>query len=234
MYWEDLLLAEVGEWSARWMDSAPPPSVLFAPEDDQWRAASDLLRNRGLPGEATSSGTVQLRGSDPLTLWSMGLDYLRSTELERQLDEPELRTDEQPPKFVARQGLTRIAGLPSIGPGGRITVYDLPSGPFVDVSVRPLAELRGARGWRDPAGVQAAANGMVGAARGFRLRAAFGYSEPSAYEEAGLVRPAFVLVLDGPEAAGIPHWRVSIAVPATYDDDGDDGAASGRDSDWCV
>jgi hypothetical protein len=132
--------------------------------------------------------------------------------------------------------LTTLLGLPSLGPGGRITEYQFAGGGFVDLTVRPVARTVPGGRWRDPRVVQAAVDGMVGGARGIQqLRGAFGYVEASAYEVARFSRPSFVFVLDGPRFDTGPHWRVSIAVPATYgEEDGGGSGDDGVDSDWCV
>jgi hypothetical protein len=239
MYWDDLSLQDAGEWAyQQGRTIALPPSLWFGPPARQVQAAHEIIARRGWRAEISSSaGTVRMpaEAADD-EVWEDALGYVHSNDLHREVDEqPELRAEEQPPAFVRRLAVTRIEGLPSLGPGGRMTLFDLPSGSFVDVSVRPKAELVGAAGWRDPREVQAAVMGMVGEARGYRLRGALGYSEPSPYEVARSARPSFVFVLDADQVPGAPHWRVSIAVPATVDDDGDGGAVGrGQDSDWCV
>jgi hypothetical protein len=239
MHWEDLAVHWVGDWAAdqrRLTDL--PPSLSFGPPTVQVATAREILSRRGWGGDVSSpAGTVRMPATAPDDArWADALDYVHSTDLHREVDEqPDLRADEQPSAFVRRQALTAIEGLPSLGPGGRMTLFDLPSGSFVEISVRPRAELVGATGWRDPGDVQAAVTAMVGDVREYRLRGALGYSEPSSYEVARLTRPSYVFVLDGPDVPGAPHWRVSIAVPATVDGDGDDGPAGrGQDSDWCV
>lgn len=238
MYWADLDLRQTGDWAAEQMGSVPlPPSVLFGPPALQVQAAQEILARRGWAGDISPAGTVRMSADGTAgQVWEDGLGYLFSNDLHREVDEqPEWRPDEQPPEFVRRLALSRIEGLPSIGPGGRLTLFEFPSGAFLDVTVRPRARLVAAAGWRDPGYVEDAVAAMIGELRDYRLRGAFGYSEPSAYEVARLTRPSFVFVLDGPQVPGAPHWRVSIAVPATVDEDGDDGAVdSGQDSDWCV
>jgi hypothetical protein len=239
MYWDDLMPAETADWAHDQMHSPePPPNLVFAPPREQEEAAERLRYAMDRHIEISPrTGTVRIPGPvEDLPLGGILEFYLYGASFHRELDDdPELRTDEQPPKFVRRRLLTRIEGVRSLGPGGCLTWFDLPSGDFVDISIRPRAELVRTAGWRDPRDVEAAVTAMVGDARGFRLRAAFGYSEPSGYEVAGLCRPAFVFVLDGPPIEGRPHWRVSIAVRASRDGDGDDGnAGRGQDSDWCV
>ncbi|MEU4289323.1 hypothetical protein AB0E63_13970 [Kribbella sp. NPDC026596] len=239
MFWDDLMPTETADWAAAQMRSPqPPPNLVFAPPPEQAEAAERIRFAFDRHVEISPrTGTVRIAGPvDGLPLDEILDFFVNTASFHRDLDhEVELRTDEQPPKFVRRQVLTRIEGTASLGPGGRMTWFDLPSGDFVDISLRQRAERVRAVGWRSPREVEAAVAAMVGDARGFRLRAAFGYSEPSGYEVAGLCRPSFVFVLDGPPMEGAPHWRVSIAVPASRDDDGDGGAAGrGQDSDWCV
>ncbi|RZT13658.1 hypothetical protein EV649_6854 [Kribbella sp. VKM Ac-2569] len=239
MYWDDLMPTDTADWAADQMQGRePPPNLLFAPPGEQEAAAERIRYEFDRRIEISPrTGTVRIAGPvDDLPMDGIVEFFLDTATFHRDPDpEVELRTDEQPPKFVQRQLLTRIEGIRSVGPGGRVTWFNLPSGDFVDLTVRPRAERIRAAGWRDPREVAAAVNGMVGDARGFRLRGAFGYSEPSGYEVAGLCRPSFVFVLDGPPMEGRPHWRVSIAVPASRDGDGDDGnAGRGQDSDWCV
>ena len=239
MHWDDLTLSETGEWAFEHTRTVSlPPSIVFGEPAEQVAAAHEILERRGWRGEISSlAGTVRMPVDGPEEqVWEAGLGYVFSNDLHREIEESlELPPDEQPPGFVRRLALTRIEGLPSIGPGGRMTLFDLPSGAFLDITVRPRATLLGAAGWIDPGEVQDAAAAMVGRAPGYRLRGTLGYTEPSAYEAAGSSRPSFVFVLDGPDVPGAPHWRVSIAVPATVDDNDDDGPVGrGHDSDWCV
>jgi hypothetical protein len=234
MLWDDLMLSEVGDWAAERRRAELPPDLYFGPSDEQVAAAREIVHSHGWHAEVSRpAGSVQFRGADPEDLWQLGRHYLAHVDVPRSLDEqPELRTDEQPPDFVRRQAVTSIEGVPSIGPGGRMALLELRSTTYVEVSVRPRTWLAAAGGWRDPREVENAVTGMVGDARGYRLRGVFGYSEPSAYEAARSCRASYILVLDGPPQEGAPHWRVSIAVPATSGGDGDDGR--GQDWDWCV
>ncbi|MFD7160995.1 hypothetical protein ACFV9C_40875 [Kribbella sp. NPDC059898] len=229
MEWEDLFLPDTAEWAAELMGRYDlPPILTYAPPAVQDAEATRRLRDVSLEPFDLSGGLTRIRlDQDPYRLWESALVYLYRTVPERQVYSEE----DGPPSYVDRQVLTRIAGLPSIGPGGRMIWFDLPSGPFIDIGVRPLASLRPSAGWRAPGQIQTAVDGLVGAARGFTLRGALGYTEPSRYEPARAARPMFVFVLDGPPLDGGPHWRVSIAVPATLDDGDGNGT---QDVDWCV
>lgn len=233
MEWQDLFLPDTADWAAERMGGVDlPPILSFAPPDVQESEARRILQDVSLEPSELSGGLARIRlAEDPYRQWESALVYLYRTVPERQVYSEE----DEPPSFVDRQVLTRIAGLPSIGPGGRMTWFALPSGSFIDISVRPVATLTPSADWRDPGQIQAAVEGMVADARGFTLRGALGYTEPSRYEHARTARPMFVFVLDGPRLGGVPRWRVSIAVPATLDEDGDDGSAQpGQDLDWCV
>jgi hypothetical protein len=233
MEWENLFLPGTADWAAEQMGRYDVPPILsYAPPGVQGVEAGRILHDVSLEPFDMSGGLARIRlDENPYRQWESALVYLNRTVPERQVYVEE----DEPPSFVDRQVLTRVAGLPSIGPGGRMTWFDLPSGPFIDISVRPVATPVPSAGWRDPGQIQTAVDGMVGAARGFTLRGALGYTEPSRYEYARTARPMFVFVLDGPPLEGGPHWRVSIAVPATLDEGGEDGSAwRGQDTDWCV
>jgi hypothetical protein len=187
--------------------------MVFAPVAEQIARSEYLLAVIGLDGEILRrSGTARLHGRQ---YWDMAMLYLEEAQLPLELDvDLEWTGTEHPPQFVSRQAVTRVAGLPSLGPGGRVTQFELPSGEFIDIAVRPLVSLAESGGWRDPDEVEGAVRAMVGPLPEYRLRAAFGYPEPSAYEAADVVGAAFVFVLDGPRSGEGPAWRVSIAVPA--------------------
>ncbi|WP_112236712.1 hypothetical protein [Kribbella monticola] len=238
MRWQELSAGDAGYWAAEQMSRSDPlPTMVFAPVERQVAEARQLLAQRGLPGDVLSwSGTVRMRSEygESASEWEAAMEYLAMTESSRDFD---VDSEDELPGFVTRQVSTRLYEWQSIGPGGRVTAYDLPHAHFVDVTVRPLVtRIRGGR-WRPPEQVETAVRAMVGPARDYRLRAVFGYPEPSAYEAANLVRPAFVFVLDGPSDGEGPRWRVGIAVPATFGGEGDaepDDDGGDMDSDWCV
>jgi hypothetical protein len=239
MFWQELDPGQVGDWVASQMDAdrrIPPPSLAFAPAEQQAYFAGRWLEDHGMGGQVLSrSGTLRLWDyvdRDYDQLWQSAADYLHWMDMGREPDETvELSAEERPPPFVVRQVLTRIQGLVSLGPGGRVVIYDRG---VAEISARPRASAEVTGGWRSPTEVVAAVSGMVGATRGGRLRGAFGYSEPSVYEPPTLVRPSFVFVLDGPPLEEGPRWRVSIAVAATRDDGKPTLAWTSETDDGCV
>lgn len=191
MEWHRLGVDEVGEWAAAQQTGPPPPEILFAPLDFQRVNAGLILDRLAIRGEIQPrSGTVRLHSN-----WQSAQRYLELTRPPRELQDDDVQLE-----FVQRQASTWIAGVPSIGPGGRVTQY---ARGFVDVAIRPVATFGTSGSWRDPVQVQAIAAALRG-----ELSVAFGYAEPSAYETADRADAAYFVRADG------PRWQDCAVIPA--------------------
>lgn len=213
MEWQQLALESVADWvfEHQLEVSAPPPGVAFAPLDFQRDVAGQILDQLDIAGDIQSrSGTVRLHSDDPDGLWAAALRYLELTRLPRELESDV----DEPPAFVQRESTTRIEGVPSIGPGGRITQYAFGASDFVDVSIRPVAVLTAPGQWRDPLQVLASAADLVKGMPEHELSVAFGYSEPSAYEAADRAVAVYLLRMDGTPSDAGPRWQRCIEIPA--------------------
>jgi hypothetical protein len=131
----------------------------------------------------------------------------------------DLDSEEQPPAHVHHDLCTKIDGTTVLGPGGRLIKQLIGTTAVFDLSVHPRQAPGITAAWR---GVTAVAGrlreALVGRADA-RVRAAFGYYEPSAFELAEVIRPVFVFVVDQPSRERFPRWRVTLVESATSSDD---------------
>lgn len=111
-----------------------------------------------------------------------------------------------------------IEDVPSVGPGGRVTVYVSHGMTLADITTRVRTESMESR-WRTPGEI---ANQFERITRGEFLEThvfgAFGYYEASKYERQSYLRTAFVFIIDRPTSREGPSWRTSFAVAATESD----------------
>ncbi len=132
---------------------------------------------------------------------------------EPRLDDPDLS------EMLVAVVQSRIAdyGLPVLGPGGMLTLFDDTRRIVGDLVVRRRGEEISEPGrWREPEEIAEPITARFDRA-GVKLSAELGYFEASRFTEQRLLRPAYVVVIDRPQPAGEgPGWRTVVVEPATH------------------
>jgi hypothetical protein len=176
----------------------------------QQRPESGALEVR-FESDSTITGMTELSLRIALTL-----DERRFSALEA-LDEEESGAPRDVNRLVTKELWGSIDEVRSVGPGGRITIYE--SQRRADIVVRHRVRRLGGI-WRPPNLVEEAVNDLFG--EGFApdvtLRGALGYFEASKFDQQRYLRPAFVFLLDQRPAGEGPRWRVATVTAATTAD----------------
>jgi hypothetical protein len=239
MIWTDVPFAAVTDWVSGRMDGELPVTYSCPSAHEQAERAAEVADQLGLPtaGRFPRSSGIQLLGQDPVDeLLHQAVDIAQALDERRWRRWEDPPPEEQPAGHVEDELVSWIDGVPTLGPGGRLTVQRLRDRRLLlDVVVRPRAGVVETR-WRNPESVVDALSPLVrGAPDDARLRAAFGYAEASAYEAQEILRPVFAFLLERSAREGGPGWRVATTIAATDPvDDGPGATGTGSHDDTCV
>jgi hypothetical protein len=227
LIWERLDGGDAAVWIYQTQAEIDP-----APEIFRLERPEDARERLGTVGPHTytvrrDSGTVDVDfgGTDLVCLPTIAtaaaeiIDEGRQVYRSTDLDDEERGSAPDQPRLVVYEALTSIGGLRSVGPGGRITIYDVGERRTAELSIRKRTGGVSSR-WRNPTAIlSASVTALAEAPPGTRLRGAFGYYEASKYERQGWLRPAFVFLLDRPSTEDGPRWRVAFVEAATDSDE---------------
>lgn len=239
MIWTDVPRTAVTDWVVGRMDGELPATYSCPTAGEQSDRAAEVADRLGLAAAQRfpRSPGLRLLGEEPADeLLHQGVDIAQSLDERRWRRWEDPPPDEQPAGHVEDELVSWIDGVPSLGPGGRVTIQRLRDRRLLlDVVVRPRDGVVDTV-WRRPEAVVDALGPLLrGAPDDARLRAAFGYAEASAYEAQEILRPVFAFLLERSARGGGPGWRVATTIAASDPvDDGPGATTTGSHDDTCV
>jgi hypothetical protein len=227
--WTELKVGEIADWIGQQNQRTPP--VIFKLEFDAPRVLLDSYMPPAFRADGmrlqhrTDSGTVELRLPKPrgYAARAESASVEAALSLAGRIDEGRrfasapfeatevIRADVR--SFLPEQE------LPIVGPGGRVTLYDMGDHIQADVIVRNRASAVKSR-WREPPEVSEALRAKLaeqGPSRDIaKIYATLGYFELSKYEAQRWLRPVFLLFVERilVEDARV-QWQSTLAEPAT-------------------
>jgi hypothetical protein len=216
----------VGDWLAEQQRRQPPP--IFAVDLDDWLRADDDVATtlRDAVGARTNTvagtGTVRFRIPD---------EMLRRDDVDKLAEgliaacaAADDRSYRQEPSddgalVVEIRSKFTEAGLSAIGPGGGAMAFADARGLAGAVVVRRRARILVHGEWRPPQDVlDEIARAAPPGDRDFRVLVELGYFEAGPGVVQGVIRPAYLFVLDSPQPEGPgAGWRHALVIPATTD-----------------
>lgn len=230
--WTELNVGEIANWTGERFQRTPPVIFKLASDAPRGLLESSMLTSYQAAGmrvqHREDSGTLEVRLPKPLFM-----ERAESLSIEAALSIAG-GIDEGRSFASAPLGATQVVradvrsflpeqGLPIIGPGGRVTIYDMGDHIQADVVVRNRTKAVQSQ-WREASEVNDAVRTKIAEQGPFRdvakIYGTFGYFESSKYEAQQWLRPAFLFFIERilVEDARV-QWQSTLAEPATTSDE---------------
>jgi hypothetical protein len=215
--WLDLDHAQ--DWiRSRQMGAAPPMHGIAHPLEIAKAVEQSLRRLIEMDARVSHlpSGLVMLSAKIDNNLTEV---ESAANELARSLDPERVWVDlADQSGYLQHDFHTALNGVKVIGPGGRFGKGIIGTSVTYDVSIHPRRHLHSGGKWRSAKQIAFRLADIArerGSIDSCSFGGAYGYYEPSAFEVASMVRPAFIFVLESTAVHEGPRWRLVVVEAAT-------------------